>query len=458
MVAAGWQLVEKGRLFIGFILQGFGKVVYLRMKTTITTCSLVLMISLGIRAQQTIDSLVTAGFNEAKFSGTVLVAKAGRIILLKGYGYADADTRQLNDAGTVYNIASLTKSFTGALILKLQEAGKLSVQDKLVQYFPGFPNATRITIHHLLSHTSGIPDYVRDPVFRNIDQTQPVTLDAMMAWFNNKPLEFEPGTKFRYSNSGYTMLGAIIEKVTGMHYGKALEKYILTPLGMHHTSYGPPTDEKAATGYSMYYRNFKRKAAVVHPSVSYSTGAIYSTVEDLYKWQQQPVHIEGGPYNYGWFTDTLYGRQRLSHDGNIPGYKSNINRFPQDDICVIALSNSNNSEVGAIVRNMVNVLYHQPFSGSFADQPVIKLPDSVKKEYTGVYKYGEADSATIRVHLLGHELYVAIPGQDSMHIEPVNRNVFKSGRCRIEFMRNNQGGVQNIFIFSNGAFMAAGKL
>ena len=339
------------------------------MKKTLLIACMVLHSYCSAFAQEltkSIDSLVTACYEAAEFTGTVLVAKGGRIILRKVYGG--------NDDQAVYNIASITKTFTAALIMKLQEAGKLSVQDHLSKYYPDFPRANDITIHHLLTHTSGVFNYTNDPAFWKLDQTKEQTLTQMIAWFKDKPLNFEPGTRFQYSNSGYTLLGYIIEQVTGTSYAKALEQIIFKPLGLHHTSFGPPADTShLAPGYSMLNKDVKTKASVVHPSISYATGAIYSSAEDLYKWHtalQKEKFLskqslaamytkDKGVYGYGWFIDSLYGQQRLFHDGKISGYKSIIIRFPQDNICIIALSNASNSG-GNIIDNIMNILYHQP--------------------------------------------------------------------------------------------------
>jgi CubicO group peptidase (beta-lactamase class C family) len=419
-----------------------------------------------------IDSLVAKYLDEAEFTGSVLVAKGGKILLNKGYGYSNVEQEIANAPSTIYNIASITKTFTAALILKLQEAGKLSVNDKLSSYYPGFANGAEITIHHLLTHTSGIFNYTDDKVFWAIDQTKPLTLEEMIAWFKDKPLDFEPGAKFRYSNSGYTMLGYIIEKVSGTTYTRALEQYIFTPLGMHHSSFGPSETDTTnlAKGYMMYYKNFKRPSTSVHPSISYATGAIYSTVEDLFKFHkalqkgrflsekslQAAYKKDKGIYGYGWFTDSLYGKQRVSHDGNITGFKSNVNRFPEDDFCVIALSNSNNSSVGGMVRNIINIVYHQPFSKSFADQPIINMADSLKKEYTGAYRFRQEDS--VLVSLKGTDLYIHLPGQQVLKILPVNKNVFRSGTIRIEFKRNNLGDIEALMVFGHGEILGANKV
>jgi len=413
-----------------------------------------------------IDSLVTAYTNNAEFCGSVLVAKNGKILLKKGYGYSNADQQIPNNETTGFNIASVTKTFTAALILKLQEEGKLSVKDTLGKYYPGYPQASTITIHQLLTHTSGIHDYLQTKEFQQIDQTKPLTLEKMIAFFKDKPLDFEPGSQFRYSNSGYTMLGYIIEKVTGMSYGNALQTYIFKPLRMRHSSFGPPDTSvtKPATGYMYYYRNFKRPSFRVDPSISYATGAIYSTVEDLYLWNNalqsgkilskktlaEAYKKDKGNYGYGWFTDSLYGKQRVSHDGNIPGYKSNINRFPDDGVCVIALSNSNNSGVGGMVRNIVNILYHQPLPKPFADLPVINLTDSIKQEYTGVYKFRKEDSVSATISLRDTHLFLTITTQPAVEIFPVFKDVFKAGSARLEFKRNNLGQVHEIFMFKEG--------
>jgi CubicO group peptidase (beta-lactamase class C family) len=306
-----------------------------------------------------------------------------------------------------------------------------------------------------------------------MDQTKEVSLEKMMSFFKDRPLDFEPGSKFRYSNSGYTMLGYIIEKVTGMSYAKALEHFIFKPLGMQHSSFGPPSENKnLAKGYMMYYKNFSNPTFAVHPSISYATGAIYSTVEDLYKWHlalqngnflskeslKAAYRKDKGSYGFGWFTDSLYGKQRVSHDGNIPGYKANINRIPEDDVCVIALSNANNSGVGGMVRNIMKILYHQPLSKTFAEQPVIAMPDSVKQSFVGIYKFRQEDSLKIAVHLKDTALIVAVDGQPEFEIVPVFKNQFKSGQTRVEFMMNKEGKPEQLVIYRKGEIMGGRKV
>lgn len=437
------------------------------MKTIVLLLLPVFITVHTVTAQQAtvIDSLVTCYTGNAEFNGTVLVAVKGKLLLQKGYGYSNAAAQTPNNEHTVFNIASITKTFTAALVLKLQEQGKLSVTDTLGKYYPGYPNGGKVTIHQLLTHTSGIHDYLATKEFQLVDQTQPRTLDSLIIFFKNKPFDFAPGTRFQYSNAGYTLLGGIIEKVTGMPYGAALEQYIFKPLHLDNTSYGPPADTAAlATGYTMYYKNFKRTSFVVNPSISYATGAIYSTTDDLYKWAQalqqgrflnseswqQAYKKDKGPYGYGWFTDSLYGRQRVSHDGNIPGFKSNINCFPGDGVYVIALGNSNNSAVGGMVRNIVNILYHQPLAPAFENLPAVTIPDSLKADYAGLYKFTKADTAYLNISYHNHALFIAVNAGTEAELVPIGRDVFRSSKMRIEFKRSNTGKIVMLLLFKEG--------
>src|SRR5882724_5685376 len=227
------------------------------MKKINTLLALLLTASACAMCQAPTDKLeaaINAYVSQYKFTGTVLVARQGKILLQKGYGFKNAATQAPNTVNTIYGIASLTKQFTAAIILKLQEQGKLSVEDKLSKYYPGYPNGDKITIRHLLSHTSGIYDYTRNREFMSGDQSQPVALDSMIGLFINKPLDFEPGAKFSYSNSGYTLLGYIIEKITGRPYREALEKMILQPLHLGHSGYDfiALADSNKSTGYGYY--------------------------------------------------------------------------------------------------------------------------------------------------------------------------------------------------------------
>jgi CubicO group peptidase (beta-lactamase class C family) len=235
-----------------------------------------------------IDTLLSTYAKLHKFNGAALVAKNGVILLNKGYGYRDATLKTPNDEHTIFQLGSITKQFTSAIILKLQEEKKLSVSDKLGKYFPGYPKGDSITIRQLLTHTSGIFNYTNNGEFMKNEITKPATREKMLALFKDKPLDFSPGTGWNYSNSGYLLLGYIIEDVTKMTYEQAVRKYIFTPLRMTHSGFDftdLKTKEKA-TGYFNLDQKENTAAPIVDSSVSFSAGAIYSTTGDLFLWHK----------------------------------------------------------------------------------------------------------------------------------------------------------------------------
>src|SRR5450755_4189648 len=172
--------------------------------------------------RQKLDEAVTAFAKLDKFNGSVLVARKGEVLLEKGYGLKNAKSKTLNDAGTIYQLGSITKQFTSAIILRLVELKQLSLSDKLSKFYPDYPNRDKITITQLLSHTSGVYNYTNDPVFMKTEAVKPSTEEKMLVLFKDKPLDFSPGTDWRYSNSGYSLLGYIIQKVTKMPYEAAV--------------------------------------------------------------------------------------------------------------------------------------------------------------------------------------------------------------------------------------------
>ncbi len=307
-----------------------------------------------------LDTLLSAYAKLNKFNGSVLVAKNGVILLNKGYGYCDAAVKAPNDEQTIFQLGSITKQFTSAVILKLEEEKKLSVSDKLSKYFPDYPKGDSITIEELLTHTSGIYNYTNDGGFMKNEITKPATREKIMALFRNKPLDFSPGTGWNYSNSGYCLLGYIIEDVTKKTYEQAVRKYIFTPLHMTHSGFDF-TDLKSnekATGYFKLNDKETVAAPIVDSSVSFSAGAIYSTTGDLYLWhkaleknmilskeQQERAYTPvKNNYGYGWGIDSTEGKRRVSHGGGIPGFTTNISRVPEDDICIVLTAEGNNSD------------------------------------------------------------------------------------------------------------------
>jgi len=249
----------------------------------------------SIFSQQTVpqklDALIEAYTKWNKFNGSVLVAQHGKILLKKGYGFSNFRNNTLNDSNTIYQIASITKQFTSTMILKLVELKKIALTDKLSKYYPDFLNGDSITIENLLTHTSGIiSDAPDDSSYRNSEEQKMTHEEKFLASIKNRKLNFSPGTNWEYSNSGYILLGYIIEKVLKITYFEAMRKYIFSPLNMTHSGFDFEhlRDIERATGYSTISDSSKIEGSSIDfdSTGPFAAGAIYSTVGDLYKWHE----------------------------------------------------------------------------------------------------------------------------------------------------------------------------
>ena len=230
-----------------------------------------------------LDHYVQMYADQGLFSGAVLVAKDGKILLCKAYGMANLEHDIPNKIDTKFKIASMTKSFTAMAIMQLQEMGKLAVQDSLAKYIPDYPRGKEITIHQLLTHTSGVPHHAAGQYDKQ-EKIQQYTLETRIALFKNKPLDFNPGEKFGYSDYGYILLTYIIEKASGETYEQFLKEYIFDPLSMQNTGYDDYKRiiKNRASGYTLFGTN----ADYIDMSFLSGAGALYSTVQDLYRWDQ----------------------------------------------------------------------------------------------------------------------------------------------------------------------------
>ena len=291
------------------------------------------------------------------FSGSVLIAREGKFLLKEGYGIANYNTGQPNRPSTVFAIASFTKAFTAMSVMILEERGLISVNDTVADYISGFPNGGRITIDHLLSHTSGLYDFLSNPsLWENKDSFH--LPEQLLQYFMNEPLNFEPGTQFEYSNSNYITLGNIIERVSGMSFRDFIKDNILEPLNMRHTSYDPYEADfpRKAVGYDDLEPPVE--AMYFNSSIPYSAGAMRSTAMDLYKWDQalyteqlvsaatrERMFTPGlGDYGYGWYIDNLdvngEMHKQIWHWGSYFGFHSYIARLVDDEVTIIILRNT----------------------------------------------------------------------------------------------------------------------
>lgn len=327
--------------------------------------------------QQKIAAYMNKEAAEIQFNGTVLIAKDGRVLFQKGYGFSDYSKEALNQVDTEYRIASLTKSFTALSILQLEATGKLKTSDTISNYFPGFRNGEKITIHDLLTHSSGVKNH-----FSLTDTTKPISITGIIDLMSKQNLSFSPGTKYSYSNTGYTILAGIIEKVSGENYGDYLRTHIFRIAGMNHTYLNEEDAEKLADGF----QDMRMDVMKDDESQLAGSGDIISTVGDLQKYNNA-VHngrllpteeinkMETGyinsarwgvfKYGYGWnVADNLisFGRPMIEHNGSLPGFKSEFVDFVDDRITVIVLSNNNGTwNSGAFSRELASICLGKRF-------------------------------------------------------------------------------------------------
>jgi CubicO group peptidase (beta-lactamase class C family) len=313
------------------------------------------------------------------FRGTVLIASQGEMVFRQGYGKAVIEHNVANSAETRFKIGSVSKQFTAAAILALEESGTLRVTDKLSDHIDATPEAwAQVTIHNLLTHTSGIPNWFNlqamTPNYPEIEWTRPYTLAALTEIFKARPLDFEPGTRFNYSNPGYTILAHIVEKRSGMNYHQYLADRIFARVPMPHTSesHHEVIIPNLATGY--YTANGSTfRAPYYDVSIEAGAGELISTVDDLLAWiralQGNSVLSEESrikmmtpfldSYAYGLVIGDAIGRDVLWHNGWVVGFRADVSHFVADDLTIIVLSNQNDLEAHQISMELAAIIFDE---------------------------------------------------------------------------------------------------
>lgn len=304
---------------------------------------------------------------ENKFSGSILLVEDNKVKIAKGYNMANSETMQLNGPDTVFQIGSMTKAFTAAAIMQLQEMGELNINDSVQKYIEAYPYEN-VTLYQLLTHTAGIPNLTEFPDFISTMDI-PVSVSENIAKFINRPLEFEPGSQFAYSNSGYILLGAVIENVSGQAYSQFIEDHIMSPLGMERSGY--LKKDRITNDIALgYWEAFERYPAMdIDMTVPYAAGGIYSTVNDLYKWIQgleegKVINAdswramrtpEKSGYGLGWGVNDREGLIYV-HGGAINGFSSFIFRDISKGTAVIILSNVEGVQTSKLSDLLLNML------------------------------------------------------------------------------------------------------
>ncbi|MFT5303076.1 MAG: CubicO group peptidase (beta-lactamase class C family) [Mariniblastus sp.] len=343
----------------------------------------------------TIDLLIGSYVKNNQFNGSVLVAEHGKIILRKGYGLANREWDIPCEPNTIFRIGSVTKQFTAAVVLQLASEGKLKLDSAMTEYLPDYRKDTgdKVTVHHLLRHTSGIPSYTTPDFFKNESRT-PFTVDEFVEKYCSGDSEFEPGSDFRYNNSGYFLLGAIIEQVDGKTYAESVKSRIFDPVGMTDSGYDvhAPIIKRRAQGYEKTPNGY-RNAAYLDMGLPFAAGSLYSTIDDLFKWDQslyadnvlskeskELMFTPGkSDYGYGFFIgEAPIGKTEtttkiVQHGGGINGFNCRFTRVVGQNHTIVILDNVSMGQYHAKMTNsIINVLNDQPY-----DLPKKSIVDAI---------------------------------------------------------------------------------
>lgn len=392
---------------------------------------------------------------------SVLVARDGKVLFEKSIGFADIEKQIRATPATKFRIGSVTKQFTAVAILKLIEDGELRLEDTLDRFLPDFPRGDEVTIHHLLSHTSGIPSYTDAPEFM-ATVTEPTTEEDLIASFAGKEFLFEPGSEFRYNNSGYFLLGHLVRKISGQPLARYWQEHFFTPLGMNDTSVHDPdaglTNE--AKGYS--FQDGKTTPALDwNMTRAGGAGAIVSTVQDLFRWNEA---VFGGKvigedslaraltvneqsqdsmrYGYGWTINEYRGLREVSHNGGLQGFLSHLAWYPDQRLTIAVLHNASppvpSMTPGAVAQRLAEIF----LADDMAPTPDRKIDTSVDPaiydRYVGRYDYG---SAVMTVTRQDDKLMTRITGQPTFELFPESETKFflKVVDAQVEFVVDDQG-------------------
>jgi D-alanyl-D-alanine carboxypeptidase len=401
-----------------------------------------------------IDALVRAAFQPHEPGAAVIAIKNGQPVLRAGYGLANLELGVAIAPDTVFRLASITKQFTAVATLMLVEQGLLALDDPITRFWPDYPtHAHTITVEHLLTHTSGIRSYTDMPEWPPLWRKD-FAVQELIDFFKYQPMQFAPGTRWAYNNSGYHQLGAIIEQVSGLSYEQFIQQRIFDPLGMRQSYYDNPARiiPKRASGYQRGADGFQN-AEYLSMTQPYAAGALASTIDDLAIWDAalangrllQPATLERAwapyrladgtltDYGYGWQLSAWQGRRTIEHSGGIHGFATYALRMPTEGAFVAALSNNPGTvSLELLALKIAALLIGQPYR----DPTPIELTADELAPYIGVYRGTAGIESTIVAE--DDRLLLQEPGGPPMALVPVARDEFHlEGRPldRFVFMR-----------------------
>lgn len=427
-------------------------------------------------ATQLVDSLFTHRIKPDGPGAAVLVARNGKILFQKGYGLADIEHHVPVTPETKFRIGSISKQFTAAAILKLQEQGKLSVEDKLSKYFPDFPRGDEVKLRHLLTHTSGMHNYTAKSDFMD-KVTNAITAEALVKWFENDKFDFDPGQKWSYCNSGFFLLGCIVEKVSCQPYEDFLRKSFFEPLGMKNT--GVHHSDQALKHVALGYDGGPKRAINWDMSWAGGAGALYSTVGDLYRWNEG---IFGGKmlsktsleaaftavktaeakeynpaegYGYGWAVGQFRGAREISHSGGLNGFVTHLLRMPDKNFTVVVLVNG---APNASPQQLADFATEICLGTELPARPqTVKVSPGALELVTGRYDYG---AAVLTVERVGDRLFAQLGTQSRFEIFPKSDTKFfwKVADAQVDFVKGGDGKIVEAVHHQGGGTIHAPRL
>lgn len=391
------------------------------------------------KTEAKIDAIFNQAYSANSPGAAVLIASGDTVLYKKAFGMANLELNVPMKTENVFLLASITKQFTSVAILMLMEQGKLSLKDPLSNYIADFPRGNEITIHHLLNHTSGIKDYTRIPEFRAQIKLDMTPEDIILS-FKNLPLEFNPGENYAYSNSGYVLLGYIIEELSGISYGDFIEKNIFEKLGMKNSYYANTYKiiSNRTSGYQLYDGNFEN-AEYMSTTIPYAAGSLMSTVDDMFLWHKAICKnllisesskllaftnhtLNNGKhanYGYGWSINEIAGLTTIEHPGGINGFTASGIYIPDKNMYAIVLTNLDDG-IGAepLNLNLAYVLLNDPIIEKIS----VKLSEKDLQKWVGAYQFEGV------VRFITYDkgaLYSTREGGRPIKLEPLSNNEFR---------------------------------
>jgi CubicO group peptidase (beta-lactamase class C family) len=440
--------------------------------------------SIGVQARLTpyIES-IGAGFGVGyRATGFVSVSAGGDNIYEHGFGQADARAGKPNSEDTSFRVGAITKQFTAAAVLRLVGAGRLALTDDVGKHLPDYPGPGKsVTLHQLLSHTSGLPSYMNHPSLAT-RRSEAFTPAELLELFWNEPLEFTPGSDFRYSDSDYAVLGVIIERVSGQSYAEHMEKQLFEPFDLEHTVVGDaPDDADRAVGYSASETDGLSPAVGPHSSILYAAGGIRSSASDLLRWHDaltegevlEPAEAEvwvrpvQNQFAYGWFVREEHGLTVLSHGGAVEGFVSHFARVPELDLAIVVLSNNSSVDASPIANAALAAALGEKVEPREKGAKY-SLDPSVPPRITGTYRLSDAAAEklkerkipkkalqamrSVRIYEESQKLYFKPAGQSAVPMIATgpNRFVLLGGQAKIEVELDSGGSPATRLVLDQG--------